>query len=90
MGLIIVVFLLLVLVSLQGRFWGENGALQELKNREEAVRLAKETKQIYENKNNHLRASVQALRVDMDTLESRARSELGMIKDDEIFYLWVD
>jgi cell division protein FtsB len=77
--------LLLVLLGLQYRLWVGDGSLAEVRTlRDEIGAQMRELEQLH-RRNQTLEAEVQDLREGMDALEERARSELGMIRQGEVF-----
>ncbi|MBX2826052.1 MAG: cell division protein FtsB [Gammaproteobacteria bacterium] len=86
---ILVTVLLLILVALQYRIWFGDGSVQELwRLREQAKASAAEVQRL-QNRNETLEAEVADLKKGLDAIEERARSELGMISNDETFYQFV-
>ena len=53
---------------------------------DQQIRVQRETNRRLQARNNGLDAEVRDLKVGMEAVEERARSELGMIKQDEIFF----
>jgi len=87
-------WLILVLLSLLGflqyRLWVGEGSLAEVHLlQQEIARQQQDLDQVKE-RNRILAAEVLDLREGVDALEERARSELGMIKDGEIFLQVID
>lgn len=81
------VLLLALLVGLQHRLWfGENGIYQtaELRKKIEVQQL--ENKKLLE-KNQRLEAEVVELKKGTETIEEKARHDLGMVKDGETLYI---
>ncbi len=77
--------LLLLLGFLQYRLWVGGGSLAEVHRlQQEIVHQQRDLDEVKE-RNRILAAEVRDLREGVDALEERARSELGMIKDGEIF-----
>lgn len=83
----ILVVLLVLVIGAQMRLWSElrdvrelRGQLQEQIDENERLRL----------RNDALAAEVDDLRGGLEALEERARSELGLIREDEEFFLIVD
>ena len=86
----IVAVLLVITCHLQYRLWVGAGSLAEtdlLQSRAERMTSANE---ILEHRNGILRAEIVELRNGLDAIEEKARSELGMIKEGETFFLLVD
>ena len=81
------VFILLVLLALlQYRLWFSPGGYLDVKDlRETKQELVEENEQLRE-RNASLAAEVVDLQHGLEAVEERARSEMGMIKSDEVFY----
>jgi len=78
--------LLLLLGLLQYRLWFAEGSLAEQKRLEAAIgELESVNKQLRE-RNRKLEADVLELKSGYEGIEARARSELGMIREGEVFY----
>lgn len=77
--------LLLLLLGLQYRLWVGDGSLAEVQSlRDEIAAQNAELKEM-RTRNQALEAEVHDLHEGLDALEERARSELGMIKQGEMF-----
>jgi cell division protein FtsB len=87
---LLIFILLILLVALQYRLWVGEGSLAEVSNLSEQVEIQKAENQRLKDRNAALDAEVQDLKTGYEAIEERARSELGMIKDDETFYQIVD
>lgn len=86
---VLIAILMLVLVALQYRIWFGDGSVQELwRLRGEAQSQSAEVLRL-RNRNQALEAEVADLKKGLDAIEERARSELGMISNDETFYQFV-
>jgi len=83
----VLIILLLVLVALQFRLWGEVSEVRGL--REMVEQQLKENVSLRE-RNEALAAEVEDLRDGLEAIEERARAELGLIQEDEEFFLVVD
>ncbi|MGH8508335.1 MAG: cell division protein FtsB, partial [Gammaproteobacteria bacterium] len=86
----LLLILLLLLGGLQIKLWSGQGGLREWW----ALREQKDN-QILENRrlkerNGSLEAEVADLKSGLEAIEERARSEMGMIKTDEVFYQIID
>ena len=78
--------LLLVLIALQVKMWFGEGGYRDVKRL--AVRVeeqARENEKLAQ-RNRELQAEVEDLRQGLEAVEERARSELGLIKENEEFY----
>jgi cell division protein FtsB len=80
----------MVLVALQVRLWFSDIGI--VARHELTQRLAEQTERTQQlaERNRRLAAEVAALKSGLAGVEARARSELGMIKDGETFYLVVE
>lgn len=77
--------LLLVLLGLQYRLWVGDGSLAQVQSLREEISAQKAELKQLRARNQAMEAEVQDLREGLDAMEERARSELGMIKQGELF-----
>ena len=78
--------LLVLFLWLQYRLWVGEGSLAEVHNlRQEIGRQQTELERLTQ-RNRVLEAEVLDLKTGLEALEERARTELGMIKEGELFY----
>ena len=82
--------LAVLLVGLQLRLWSDEGGLPEVGRLEAAVAEQRADNEELAERNRALRAEVEDLKRGLDAIEERARSELGMIREGETFFLLVD
>lgn len=81
------IFLLLLLAGLQYRlWWGEGGVRHTEDLKRQIARQEVENKKLLE-KNRQLEAEVVELKKGTDTIEEKARHDLGMVKDGETLYI---
>ncbi len=78
--------LLLVLIALQVKMWFGEGGYRDVKRL--AVRVEEQAmeNETLAQRNRELQAEVEDLRQGLQAVEERARSELGMVKENEEFY----
>ena len=84
---IIVVLLVMILLVLQQQIWfGDSGYFAR---KALAARQAEQQQrtELLILRNAKMAAQILALKSDAQAFESRARSELGMVKEGEVFYL---
>ena len=82
--------LLLLLLGLQYRLWvGEGSFAHITRLRQQIVEQAQENTRL-KSQNDRLVAEVDALRKDNQAIEAKAREELGLIKEGETFFLFVE
>ena len=78
--------LLLTLVVLQYRLWVGEGSLAEVHALKEEISQQKAELEKLRQRNDALQAEVDDLKQGLEAVEERARSELGMIREGEVFY----
>ncbi|WP_243647307.1 septum formation initiator family protein [Aestuariirhabdus litorea] len=76
-----------MLLLLQYRLWFGEGSLSQLRDTEAQIAQQRLENQRLEQRNRVLEAEVVELQQGLDTLEERARTDLGMVKEGEQFYL---
>ena len=78
--------LVVVIVLLQLKMWFGEGGFRDVQNLAERVEEQARENEALAQRNRELQAEVEDLRQGLHAIEERARSELGMIKEDEQFY----
>lgn len=78
--------LLLVLIALQVKMWFGEGGYRDVKRLALRVEEQARENEALAQRNRELQAEVEDLRQGLQAVEERARSELGMVKEDEEFY----
>lgn len=82
--------LLAILVLLQYPLWfGDGGVIAVWRLNREIAAQQKENAQL-KDRNQMLEAQVNDLKQGLEVIEGRARSELGMVRKDEIFFQVID
>lgn len=84
---VILIALLVVLGLLQVQLWRQYSEVRTLRALVEQQQVENED---LERRNAALAAEVEDLRAGLEAVEERARSELGLIRDGEAFFLIVD
>ncbi len=79
--------LVVLFFSLQLRLWIGDGSLAEVWQLNSAIEGQETENHLLEERNKRLRAEVKNLKEGLDAVEERARTQLGMIKEDETFFL---
>lgn len=83
---IIALVLLLLLIWLQYKIWLQDGGVPEVLQLQQEVEDVKVEVQNLQERNASLHAEVKDLKKGLDAIEERARSEMGMIKEGEVYY----
>jgi len=73
-------------IWLQYKIWLQDGGIPEVIQLQEEVEEVKIEVQKLRDRNLSLDAEVKDLKKGLDAIEERARSEMGMIKQGEIYY----
>lgn len=82
----LLVILVVVIALLQMKMWFGEGGFRDVQRLAERVEEQARGNEILAQRNRELQAEVEDLRQGLHAIEERARSELGMIKQDEEFY----
>ncbi len=87
----LLIFVLVVLLALiEYRLWVAEDGLSGVWRLEQAVKHQKDENAELAQRNQRLAAEVEDLKTGLDAIEERARSELGMVHEDETYYQIVD
>lgn len=83
---ILTAVLLVTLLILQLRLWVGEGSLGQVKSLEHQIAEQRQVNEKLSERNAALETEVLDLKTGLEAVEERARTELGMIGEDEIFY----
>ena len=86
----VIAILLTAFVVLQSQLWLGDRGMPGVHRLEVAVALQREDNDRLEARNHRLVAEVHDLKEGLEAVEERARSDLGMIGRDEVFYQIVE
>lgn len=86
----LVSFLLFVILAFQYQLWLGEDSVRALNLLEEEVAAQQAINDELQARNRLLEIEVIDLKSGLEAVEERARSELGMIGEDETFYLIID
>ena len=87
---LIVAILFVLLIWLQYKLWLGDGGIPEVIQLEEEIESVQEDVDKLQERNRALDAEVVDLKKGIEAIEERARSEMGMIKKDEVYYQVID
>lgn len=82
----LILILLVVLLGLQVKMWFGEGGYSDVKRLAARVEEQARENETLAQRNRELQAEVEDLRQGLHAVEERARSELGMVKENEQFY----
>ena len=76
-----------MLVALQYRLWRGEGSIAQSKHLEKEIKQQQAENDRMRERNRILDVEVQDLKLGADSVEERARNNIGMIKKDETFFM---
>jgi cell division protein FtsB len=79
-----------LIVLIQYPLWMGKGSWFRVWEVDQQIRAQREANRELQARNAALEAEVRDLKVGLDAIEERARAELGMIRQDEIFFQLLD
>jgi cell division protein FtsB len=79
-----------LLLVLQYQLWLGNGGIRDAWRLQDAVAAQRRENEALHQRNDALEAEVRDLKSGLEAVEERARRELGMIRDGEVFYQVVE
>ena len=83
---VLLALLLILLLLLQFKMWFGEGGYRDVMRLSQRVEEQAQENEALAQRNRELQAEVEDLRQGLQAIEERARSELGMIKENEEFY----
>ena len=83
---IIASVLLILFIWLQYKIWLQDGGIPEIFQLQDEIQEVKTEVGKLQERNASLDAEVKDLKKGLDAIEERARSEMGMIKEGEVYY----
>ncbi|MBX3633546.1 MAG: septation ring formation regulator EzrA [Acidovorax sp. SCN 68-22] len=82
---IVTVVLVALLAALQAQLWFGRGSVPRVASMQQQLRAQQDANEAAAESNQRLASEVQDLREGLDMVEEKARSELGMVKPNEIY-----
>mgnify|MGYP003960290613 FL=1 len=86
----LLVVLLVLLLGLQTRLWFGEGSLAHKAELDKQLESQQQVNQQLRERNEFIAKEVGSLKENLDSIEAKARKDLGMIKGGEVFYLVTD
>ena len=83
---ILTLLLIVLLGLLQYRLWFGQHSIADYFRQQEELKSQQASNLELEKRNRVLRADVKDLQQGLDAIEERARNELGLIREDEVFF----
>lgn len=82
----LIALLLVALLFLQYRLWVGEGSFAEVVSLKREIAEQEQELRRLTARNRALEAEVDSLKHDLEAVEERARNDLGMIRENEVFY----
>lgn len=82
--------LVLILLVLQWRLWVGDGGVADLHRLEDQLAVQQQENEALRLRNNMLESEVLDLKNGLEAVEERARTDLGMTRKDETFYMIIE
>ncbi|MBE8718002.1 septum formation initiator family protein [Cellvibrio polysaccharolyticus] len=79
--------LLILLCALQYRLWVSEGSLADVQRLESEITVQQTENDRLRERNRVLEVEVENLKSGLDSIEERARSDIGMIGENETFFM---
>ncbi len=79
--------LVLIFVVLQFRLWTGSGSWEQITSLKREITSQKHINNELQQRNDRLHSEVHSLKQNLDSIEERARNDMGLIKEGESFYL---
>jgi cell division protein FtsB len=86
----LIIFLIIALLGLQYKLWVGDGSVAQWLSLEKKLALQNEENSQQMARNRAIEADIRELKSGDQALEEQARFELGMVKDGEMYYQFVD
>lgn len=86
----LLVLLVLAFILLQFRLWTGSGSWEQITSLKREITAQKQINNQLQQRNNRLHSEVRSLKDNLDSIEERARNDMGLIKEGESFYLIIE
>ena len=86
----LVLLVLCILITLQYRLWWGEGSLKHTTQLEEQLFKQQLANDALQSRNDRLLSEIANLKKGTGQIEARAREDLGLVKDDETFFMFFD
>lgn len=87
---LILLILILAFAGLQYKLWLGDGSIVQWKHIETKIAAQKQDNDVIASRNRAIEADILELKSGDQALEEQARYELGMVKNDEVYYQFVE
>lgn len=87
---LILAALILLLITLQVRLWVGEGSIAQVVGLKREIEEQKKENEMLRARNDRLAAEVETLKNGNEAVEARARTDMGLIKKGETFFMVID
>ncbi|GAB3374427.1 cell division protein FtsB [Spongiibacter taiwanensis] len=86
----LLILLVVIFVFLQFRLWTGSGSWEQIASLKRDIKSQRQVNAELQRRNERLYSEVDSLKNNLDSIEERARNDMGMIKKGEDFYLIIE
>lgn len=86
----LLVLLLLIFTVLQFRLWTGSGSWEQIATLKRDITSQRVVNEDLQRRNERLYSEVDSLKQNLDSIEERARKDMGLVKQNETFYLIIE
>lgn len=86
----LLILLMIILFALQLRLWNGSGSWEQIVSLRREIAEQQQHNAELRDRNERLLGEVHSLKNNLDSIEERARNDMGLIKGNETFYLIVE
>ena len=86
----ILLLLVIIILFMQIKVWVSEDGYQQMNALQENVNAQNKRNMLLKIRNEKLEAEIQDLKVGIEAIEERARTDLGLIGQDEVMYIIVE
>jgi len=86
----VIAVLILIILGLQYRLWFGEGSVEQIVQLQREIDKQKLENTTLEERNRVLMAQIKELKEGTESIEAKARTDMGMIKEGETFYFITD
>jgi cell division protein FtsB len=86
----IILLLAMIFLFMQIKIWISKDGYQQMNNLQENVKIQNKNNAQLRIRNEKLKVEIQDLKVGIEAIEERARTDLGLIGKDEVMYIIIE
>lgn len=86
----LLILLIFIFVFLQFRLWTGSGSWEQIASLKRDIKSQRQVNEELQRRNERLYSEVDSLKNNLDSIEERARNDMGLTKKGEDFYLIIE